>query len=56
LHHQTVQRCVVRAMAYGALAALLTDRDEAKKPTITPDERQAWWLFASTRPRSTAIR
>jgi hypothetical protein len=29
-HHQTVQRCVERALAYGPLAALDDDRDPAK--------------------------
>jgi transposase len=40
-HHQTVQRCVERALAYGSLAAL-DDRPRAgKEPTITP-EAKAW--------------
>ena len=41
VHHQTVERCVERALAYGALAAL-DDRPRAgKEPTITP-EAKAW--------------
>ena len=41
LHHQTVQRCVERAMAYGPLAALDDRPRPGKEPTITP-EAKAW--------------
>ena len=41
VHHQTVQRCVERAMAYGALAALDDRSRPGKEPTITP-EAKAW--------------
>ena len=41
VHHQTVQRCVERAMAYGALAALDDRPRPGKEPTITP-EAKAW--------------
>src|SRR5271157_4432646 len=41
LHHQTVQRCVERAMAYGPLAALNDRPRPGKEPTITP-EAKAW--------------
>jgi transposase len=41
VHHQTVQRCVERAMAYGALAALKDRPRPGKEPTITP-EAKAW--------------
>ena len=41
VHHQTVQRCVERAMAYGALAALDDRARPGKEATITP-EAKAW--------------
>src|SRR3954463_2868933 len=41
LHHQTVQRCVERALAYGPLAALDDRPHPGKEPTITP-EAKAW--------------
>ena len=41
VHHQTVQRCVERAMAYGPLAALDDRSRPGKEPTITP-EAKAW--------------
>ena len=41
VHHQTVQRCVERAMACGALAALDDRPRPGKEPTITP-EAKAW--------------
>jgi transposase len=41
VHHQTVQRCVERALAYGPLAALDDRPHPGKKPTITP-EAKAW--------------
>src|ERR1700751_5437603 len=41
VHHQTVQRCVERALAYGALAALDDRLRPGKEPTITP-EAKAW--------------
>ena len=41
VHRQTVQRCVERAMAYGALAALDDRPRPGKEPTITP-EAKAW--------------
>ena len=40
-HHQTVQRCVERALAYGALAALDDRPRPGKEPVITPEAR-AW--------------
>jgi Winged helix-turn helix len=39
VHHQTVQRCVERAVAYGALAALKDRPRPGKEPTITPEAR-----------------
>jgi transposase len=41
VHHQTVQRCVERAVAYGALAALDDRPRPGKEPTITPAAK-AW--------------
>src|SRR6202030_1089994 len=43
VHHQTVQRCVERALAYGAMAALDDLPRPGKEPTITP-EGKAWWV------------
>lgn len=40
-HHQTVQRCVERAVADGALAALEERPRAGKEPVITP-EAKAW--------------
>src|SRR5262245_19512700 len=40
-HHQTVQRCVERAVAYGPLAALDDRPRPGKEPVITPQAR-AW--------------
>jgi transposase len=40
-HHQTVQRCVERALAYGALTTLDDRPRPGKEPTITP-EAKAW--------------
>src|SRR5487761_240035 len=41
VHHQTVQRCVERAVAEGALAALDERPRPGKEPVITP-EAKAW--------------
>jgi hypothetical protein len=41
LHHQTVERCVERALAYGPLAALDDRPRPGKEPTIT-SEAKAW--------------
>ncbi|XSC42668.1 IS630 family transposase [Bradyrhizobium sp. RDT10] len=40
-HHQTVQRCVERALAYGLLAAIEDRPRPGKEPVITP-EAKAW--------------
>ncbi len=40
-HHQTVQRCVERALVYGAMAALDDRPRPGKEPTITA-EAKAW--------------
>jgi transposase len=41
VHHQTVQRCVERALAYGPMAALDDRPRPGKEPTITA-EAKAW--------------
>lgn len=41
VHHQTVQRCIERALAYGPLMALDDRPRSGKEPTITP-EAKAW--------------
>src|SRR5262245_64698901 len=41
VHHQTVERCVERALAYGPLAALDDRPRPGNEPTITP-EAKAW--------------
>src|SRR6202140_609441 len=41
VHHQTVQRCVERALAYGPMAALDDRPRSGKEPTITA-EAKAW--------------
>src|SRR6266516_6297811 len=41
VHHQTVQRCIERAMAHGPLMALDDRPRPGKEPTITP-EAKAW--------------
>jgi transposase len=41
VHHQTVQRCVERALAYGTMAALDDLPGPGKEPTITA-EAKAW--------------
>jgi transposase len=43
-HHQTVQRCVERALAYGPLGALDDRPRPGKEPTITP--RAKAWLVS----------
>ena len=51
VHHQTVQRCVERAMAYGALAALDDRPRPGKEPTITP-EAKAWLVSLACRDKA----
>src|SRR5262245_50777553 len=43
VHHQTVERCVERALAYGPLTALDDRPHPGKEPTITP-EAKAWLI------------
>src|ERR1700683_2950133 len=44
VHHQTVQRCVERALAYGPMAALHDRPGPGKEPTITAEART--WLVS----------
>ena len=56
VHHQTVQRCVERALAYGALAGLDDRPRPGKEPTITP-EAKAWLVsLACDKAKDAAIR
>src|SRR6202049_515691 len=48
VHHQTVQRCVERALAYGPMAALDDRPRSGKEPTITL-EAKAWLKSLSCR-------
>src|SRR5213078_3471970 len=48
LHHQTVQRCVERAVAEGALAALDDRPRPGREPTITI-EAKAWLVDLACR-------
>ena len=50
VHHQTVQRCVERALAYGALAALDDRPRPGKEPTITPEAKA--WLVSLARDKA----
>jgi transposase len=44
VHHQTVERCVERALAHGPLAALDDRPHPGKEPTITPEAKS--WLVS----------
>jgi transposase len=48
MHHQTVQRCVERALAYGPMAALDDLPRPGKKPTITAAAK-AWLVSLACR-------
>ena len=48
VHHQTVQRCVERALAYGPMAALDDCPRPGKAPTITA-EAKAWLVALACR-------
>jgi transposase len=48
VHHQTVQRCVERAVAYGPLAALDDLPRSGREPTITAEAR-AWLVDLACR-------
>jgi len=48
VHHQTVQRCIERALAYGPMAALDDRPRPGKEPTITA-EAKAWLVSLACR-------
>jgi hypothetical protein len=48
LHHQTVQRCVERALAYGPMVALDDHPRPGKEPKITA-EAKAWLVSLACR-------
>src|ERR1700739_1398835 len=48
LHHQTIQRCVERAVAEGPMSALDDRLHPGKVPTI-PLEAKAWVVFVGWR-------
>src|ERR1700686_5470259 len=48
VHHQTVQRCIERALAYGPMAALDDRPRSGKEPTITV-EAKAWLVSLACR-------
>ena len=48
VHHQTVQRCAERALAYGPMAALDDRPRPGKEPTITA-EAKAWLVSLACR-------
>ena len=48
VHHQTVQRCIERALAYGPLMALDDRPRPGKEPSITP-EAKAWLVSLACR-------
>src|ERR1700686_3267919 len=50
VHHQTVQRCVERALAYGPMAALDDRPRPGKEPTITAEART--WLVSLACPKA----
>src|SRR6516165_5819463 len=53
VHHQTVERCVERALAYGPLAALDDRPRPGAEPTITP-EAKAWLVSLARHAREKA--
>jgi ABC-type phosphate transport system ATPase subunit len=48
VHHQTVQRCIARAVAYGPMVALDDRPGSGKEPTITA-EAKAWLISLAFR-------
>src|ERR1700686_3970292 len=53
VHHQTVQRCVERALAYGPMAALDDRPRPGKEPTITAEART--WLVSLAWPQGEGL-
>src|SRR5215470_6865075 len=52
VHHQTVQRCIERAVAYGPMAALDDRPRPGKDPTITPEGGLGWWTWPVARQKN----
>ena len=56
VHHQTVQCCIERALAYGPLMALDDRPDRARSQRLRRRPKPGWCRWCATRPRITAIR
>src|SRR5208337_2956749 len=56
VHHQTVQRCAERALAYGPMAASTIVRGRARSRRSPPRPRHGWFLWPAARRRTWAIR
>jgi len=54
-HHQTVQRCVERALAYGPLPALDDRPQPGKKPKITPEAKALVGVFGVREGQGTRL-
>ena len=54
--HQTVQRCLDRAVRFGVMAALDDSPRPGKEPTITDTPAQGWCRWPARRLRSWGIR
>ncbi len=52
VHHQTVQRCIERALAHGPMAALDDLPRPGKQPTITAEAKA--WVVNLTRTRASS--
>src|SRR5258708_12529273 len=50
VHHQTVQRCVERALGYGPLAAIEDPPRPSKEPVITPKPQACLVPLTCDRP------
>ena len=57
VHHQTVQRCVGRALAYGPIARPSTIAPVPRRtPRLRPRPRPGWRRWPAARPRTSVIR
>jgi hypothetical protein len=56
VHHQTVERCVERALALARWRHSMTDRIRAGSRRSRRRPRLGWSRWPATRPKSTAIR
>src|ERR1700757_2828379 len=55
VHHQTVQRCVERAVAFGPLAALDDSPRPGRRRRSRPRPRNGWLILLAEKPRISAI-